>query len=222
MISAPGIQYQYDSRNRRIWSGTVDSNNNITGQTLAFFGIAGTRLGTYTLSVTYGIGLVTEIADPPANLAMYFGGKRVDIAEDQVGSNLTIRMYPWGEDKVAGSNDQTKFATYTRDSATLLDYANNRYYNNAGGRFMTPDPYAASGGPADPQSWNRYAYTRGDPVNRFDGSGLSDCNPNEDEDVCWDEDDTAKYNGFSYSLKLNVSSPADDVGFGVAMADLTP
>ena len=31
---------------------------------------------------------------------------------------------------------------------------------------MTPDPYAASGGPSDPGSWNRYAYTRGDPVNR--------------------------------------------------------
>jgi hypothetical protein len=52
--------------------------------------------------------------------------------------------------------------------------ANNRYYSNAYGRFMTPDPYAASGGPSDPQSWNRYAYTRGDPVNRFDPRGTDD------------------------------------------------
>jgi hypothetical protein len=39
---------------------------------------------------------------------------------------------------------------------------------------MTPDPYMASGGPSDPQSWNRYAYTRGDPVNRLDPRGLGD------------------------------------------------
>jgi len=58
-----------------------------------------------------------------------------------------------------------------------LDYANNRYYSNAYGRFMTPDPYEASGGPAAPQSWNRYAYTRGDPVNRVDPSGEYDVDP---------------------------------------------
>jgi hypothetical protein len=39
---------------------------------------------------------------------------------------------------------------------------------------MTPDPYKASGGPASPQSWNRYTYTRGDPVNRYDPAGLMD------------------------------------------------
>jgi hypothetical protein len=39
---------------------------------------------------------------------------------------------------------------------------------------MTPDPYQASGGPSDPQSWNRYAYTRGDPVNRYDPWGTQD------------------------------------------------
>jgi hypothetical protein len=42
------------------------------------------------------------------------------------------------------------------------------------GRFLSPDPYTASGGPADPGSWNRYAYTRGDPVNRYDPTGLVD------------------------------------------------
>ena len=40
---------------------------------------------------------------------------------------------------------------------------------------MTADPYRASAGPRDPGSWNRYAYTRGDPVNRMDPSGLDDC-----------------------------------------------
>jgi len=43
---------------------------------------------------------------------------------------------------------------------------------------MTPDPARSSGGPGNPQSWNRYAYTAGDPVNRLDPTGL------EYEDVC--------------------------------------
>lgn len=53
--------------------------------------------------------------------------------------------------------------------------AHQRYYTSTLGRFMTPDPYSASGGPADPESWNRYSYTRGDPINRADPIGQDDC-----------------------------------------------
>jgi len=37
---------------------------------------------------------------------------------------------------------------------------------------MSADPYLASGGPADPGSWNRYAYVENDPVNFNDPRGL--------------------------------------------------
>jgi hypothetical protein len=47
---------------------------------------------------------------------------------------------------------------------------------------MTPDPYRASGGPGDPGNLNRYAYTRGDPVNRIDIRGLQDEGPGDDAD----------------------------------------
>ena len=41
---------------------------------------------------------------------------------------------------------------------------------------MTPDPVSGEAAvPSDPQSWNRYAYTRGDAINRGDASGLGDC-----------------------------------------------
>lgn len=82
-----------------------------------------------------------------------------------------------------------------------IDTGVNRYYSNAYGRFMTPDPYAASGGPSDPQSWNRYAYTRGDPANRYDPHGTDDSgggdggdgsDPNADDnftcDTAWESD----------------------------------
>jgi RHS repeat-associated protein len=63
---------------------------------------------------------------------------------------------------------------YFRDAETTLDYADQRFHQPGMGRFMSPDPYQASAGPKDPGSWNRYAYTRGDPVNRTDHSGMDD------------------------------------------------
>jgi RHS repeat-associated protein len=71
---------------------------------------------------------------------------------------------------------------------------NNRYYSNAYGRFMTPDPYMSdagrAGNPGDPGSWNKYAYTRGDPVNRFDPAGTCDQSADTDYSitVCADID----------------------------------
>jgi hypothetical protein len=46
----------------------------------------------------------------------------------------------------------------------------------------TPDPYQASGGPSSPGRWNRYSYTRGDPVNRCDPQGLEDIGDGYDDD----------------------------------------
>jgi hypothetical protein len=47
---------------------------------------------------------------------------------------------------------------------------------------MTPDPSGSSGGPSNPQSWNRYAYVSGDPINFHDPGGLME------EEVCGGED----------------------------------
>jgi RHS repeat-associated protein len=82
-----------------------------------------------------------------------------------------------------------------------LDYANNRYYSNAYGRFMTPDPYKGNGGPQDPGSWNRYAYTRGDPANRNDPSGLCD----SDDPSCVSQCDPAD----PICVAANSCDPAD-------------
>ncbi|MEK7996384.1 MAG: RHS repeat-associated core domain-containing protein, partial [Planctomycetota bacterium] len=68
------------------------------------------------------------------------------------------------------TQDTEKFATYHRD-ATNLDYADQRYYTSAWGRFLTPDP-AEPGDPSNPASWNLYAYVQGDPVNFNDPAGL--------------------------------------------------
>jgi RHS repeat-associated protein len=65
-----------------------------------------------------------------------------------------------------------KFATYERDSATNLDYAQARMYHHNRARFMQPDPIGLkAANPKKPQSLNRYSYVRNDPVNYVDRSG---------------------------------------------------
>jgi RHS repeat-associated protein len=88
------------------------------------------------------------------------------------GGSTTRNYYPFGEEITSTANNEYKFASTYRDSATGLDYAINRYYASGTARFLTPDPYQASGGPASPQSWNRYAYVVNDPVNHLDPTGL--------------------------------------------------
>ena len=100
---------------------------------------------------------------------VYFGARRL-APMDQLGSayNSNQSYFPWGEPKgTSNPQDTWNFATYWADSATGLEYANNRYYSNAYGRFMTPD-LKGRGNPRGPQTWNSYAYTGGDPVNRND------------------------------------------------------
>ena len=131
----------------------------------------------------------------------YFGGRLLG-SEDRLGSRGTY--FPYGEDRGSPppANDKVKFATYTRDSATGLDYADQRYYAASMGRFLTPDPYRASGGPSDPQSWNRYAYVEGDPINHSDRVGLY-----RDAQDCIDDPDTCEAEDWGDGLGGGVGIP---------------
>jgi RHS repeat-associated protein len=183
LLTAPGVLYAYDVQNKRIWKGTFDTNQNLTGQELYFYGVDGQKLGTYTLVDSYSLYNPTTLSavsgyPSSTSLAVYFGGKRVAVGgvafvPDRLGSKG--KYYPYGEERNSPllDNDQVKFASYTRDSATGLDYADQRYYASNFGRFMSPDPYKASGGQSDPRSWNRYSYVQGDPINYQDRHGLS-------------------------------------------------
>jgi RHS repeat-associated protein len=146
------------------------------------YGVDGQKIGTYTFTLgQYGETNTPEMVDwSNPVLAVFFGSKRIGTF-DRLGTakynqnNAAQSFYPYGEDRgTMEPNDSLKFATYTRDAATGLDYADQRYYASNFGRMMSPDPYKASAGPKNPASWNRYSYTRGDPVNRFDPGGLRD------------------------------------------------
>jgi len=127
-----------------------------------------------------------------------------DVYQDRLGSNraLAARYYPYGEEiGTATANGREKFATYTRDAATTLDYADQRYYASSYGRFNTADPMRASAGPEDPGSWNRYAYVGGDPINMRDPSGLCAEDTDYSVSVCdsVDDDPFDASNGDGYS-----------------------
>jgi len=127
---------------------------------------------------------------------VYFAGKLISAEGNAVavdatgsvrwssaGSGTARTYYPYGAEYTATANDTEKYATYTRDSLTGLDYAMNRYYSSSWGRFVTPDPSPSSIDLRTPQSWNRYAYAVEDPVNGNDPSGLDPyCGPT----MIWD------------------------------------
>ncbi|HEX9272995.1 MAG TPA: RHS repeat-associated core domain-containing protein [Candidatus Binatia bacterium] len=79
---------------------------------------------------------------------------------------------PYGEAWYT-TNTWTKFifTSYERDSESGNDFAMARYYHVRFGRFCSPDPLM--GNTADPQSWNRYAYARDNPISNIDPSGFS-------------------------------------------------
>ncbi|HKV38173.1 MAG TPA: RHS repeat-associated core domain-containing protein, partial [Blastocatellia bacterium] len=86
----------------------------------------------------------------------------------------TMGTLPFGEDFAeSGSQEKHHFTSYERDGETGLDYANRRVYSSASARFQWVDPYSTSGTATDPQTWNRYAYVMGDPVNSADPSGMA-------------------------------------------------
>jgi RHS repeat-associated protein len=71
----------------------------------------------------------------------------------------------------SGDNNRKKFTGYKRDTETGLDFAQARYYANLQGRFTSPDPFSASAVTADPQTFNRYAYTNNSPSKSVDPDG---------------------------------------------------
>jgi RHS repeat-associated protein len=122
-------------------------------------------LGSQLLAVQQG-GVYWMHEDPVTK------SKRVTNSAGAVVS--TVELDPWGADTNRSSNSAfqpKKFTSYDRDS-NGTDEAMFRRYNRWQSRFDQPDPYDGSYELTNPQSFNRYAYVQGDPVNLVDPSGL--------------------------------------------------
>lgn len=195
-ISGGTVKYSYAPGNKRLWRGTFDGSGNQGVDEITFYSASGAKLAAYNLTGTnYGPLYATC-----TGYYQYFGGKLLKNAQGYVNSDRLGsigKFFPYGQERPsATSNGKEKFATYFRDSETGLDYAQARYHSSGDGRFLSPDPYAASAGPEDPGSWNRYAYTRGDPINRIDPAGTQDCNPEKLDCYCQIYGDPNGPNGY--------------------------
>jgi len=85
---------------------------------------------------------------------------------------------------------------------------------------MSADRYKASAGTGDPGSWNRYAYTRNDPVNRYDPLGTCDQSGDTDASVTvcgGDGDDDPAYTGIG---QTGQRGPQVDQKYRVALAKI--
>ncbi len=178
-----GTGYTYAPNNKRVWRGDGATKDEVT-----FWSVSGQKLGDYHLTVVSG-GSSAQFYATQTGTNYYFGSKLIKNAggwvyTDRLGS--IGKYYPYGTERPTTANGKEKFATYFRDSETGLDYADQRYESPGTGRFLTADPYRASGGPGAPGSWNRYPYSLGDPINLYDPHGRDACPP---DDPCSDGDE---------------------------------
>ncbi len=175
--TSPVVYYSYAPGNKRVWrgnwtynSGTETWSRGLTDE-VTFWSVGGQKMATYQLTLS-GSFTATQ-----TGMNYYFGGKLIKNANgwvyaDRLGSNG--KFYPYGQERPSATTNGTeKFTGYFRDAESGNDYAVNRYQSPGYGRFLTPD--RMTGHPSDPESWNRYSYTEGDPINFLDPSGAYQC-----------------------------------------------
>jgi len=166
--------YAYDTANQRVYF-----RNSAGTESLYIYG-AGGKIATYTIAGITG----SQVNFTFQSRNVYFAGKLISAEGNAVaGDGLDSARwnsatgahtyFPYGVDynDHNTTNDTEKYATYTRDAVSGLDYAMNRYYASNWGRFMTPDPSYASMDLRNHQSWNRYAYAADDPIDTNDPAG---------------------------------------------------
>jgi len=71
----------------------------------------------------------------------------------------------------AADSTKQKFTQKERDSESGLDYFGARYYSSTQGRFTGADDVTKDSHVGDPQSWNKYAYVRNNPLRLVDDGG---------------------------------------------------
>jgi RHS repeat-associated protein len=164
---ASGYTWYYtlrDEANRPSIEYHIDSNGAVVPDRL--FVYMGNLL---VASFEYGPGTwLYYTEDHLGSIRMVTNGAGQDICEK--------RYYPYGYEIVdfcqapAAGGAPLKFAGMERDASSGIDYDHARYMASLGGRFLGVD--TLGGYVEDPQTWNRYAYTRDNPLRYNDLNGL--------------------------------------------------
>ena len=182
-INSYNETYEYGIDNKRIYKLTPGTTN----LEQVYFYAGGRKIATYNVYKAPDNNGNIWITFAQSSYDVYFGGKLIvsggqGVVLDRLGSVVaryngnnmyeTHAYFPYGEERTTTANNRDKFGTYFRDASSGLDYADQRFYSSINARFLTADPYQASGGSEDPGSWNRYEYVLADPINLYDPEGL--------------------------------------------------
>ena len=168
--SQPDAVYSYDGESKRIKKIV----GNIT--TIFVYDAMGKMVAEYSNESANPTPIITYITQDD------YDNPRV--MTNSTGQVVQRRDYmPFGEELIAGYGNRTEALGYTanqvrqgfagqqKDDETGFNYFGERYYSSAHGRFTSPDTLMASGGAANPQTWNRYAYVVNNPVAYIDFNG---------------------------------------------------
>lgn len=194
-------KFTYDGENKQIKVETVDTNGNVTGllgeywydgdgkrvkkdsfennewiTTIFVYDASGKLVEEYSTKVETTNAKVSYLTND------HLGSPR--ITTDRDGQTISRRDFqPFGEEIATSQRTQglgytddavrQKFTLYERDIETDLDFAQARMYANRLGRFTTVDPIKMTDDRMiDPQQINLYIYTRNNPLNFIDPTGM--------------------------------------------------
>ncbi len=175
--------YLYTADDQRIWSYDVALNKSfwrirdLGGKVLReYVDNAGTW--SWGKDYVYRDGLLLASESPAGARHFHLDHLGSPRLVTGVGGQTVARhaYHPYGEEATdPDANDEPmKFTGHERDlngpgTGDDLDYMLARHFNPLLARFLSVDP--ALGRPNAPQSWNRYAYTEGNPLKYTDPSG---------------------------------------------------
>lgn len=163
-----------------IWNPTLrDERGQVLVDRRQGDGIQGTELETY---VWRGDALLGSELQPQGQVRYFaldhLGSVRA--IADGAGSLVETRWYePYGYNpKPVTLDERRAWAGHEREYGELakphddLDYMHARFYKPAWGRFLSVDPVlVANRAMSEPQGWNRYSYTLGNPLRFIDPDG---------------------------------------------------
>lgn len=172
--------YIYDGEGRRVKSvvGGAETTHvyNAMGRLAASYGGAAASTGRRYLT-TDQLGTVRLVTGEGATAPVLERHDYAPFGEEigPAGCDQTSRPFARSPrcnvSGYSGGDVRVRFSGKERDAETGLDYFGAPYMSSAQGRFTSPDPKMFPHDLTDPQSWNKYGYTRNNPLRYTDPDG---------------------------------------------------
>ena len=123
---------------------------------------------------------LNQSASPPGPISYLASDAlgTVNVAVKASDSSTSATLFaPYGAARYSSGSMPTDygFTGQHADSSTGLDYYNARYYDPVAGQFGSADSVVLQAGGFDILGLSRYAYVEGNPINRNDPSGNTNC-----------------------------------------------